>query len=46
VPWKDQRLMSQKLEFVEKATARGANVSALCAEYGISRQTGYKWLRR
>jgi putative transposase len=38
--------MSQKLEFVEKATARGANVSALCAEYGISRQTGYKWLGR
>ena len=38
--------MSQKLEFVEKATARGANVSALCAEYGISRQTGHKWLRR
>src|SRR5512138_2082307 len=38
--------MSQKLEFVEQATKPGANVSALCTEYGISRQTGHKWLRR
>jgi transposase InsO family protein len=38
--------MSQKMEFVEKASAPGANVSALCREYGISRQTGHKWLRR
>jgi putative transposase len=38
--------MSQKLEFIEKATASGANVSALCREYGISRQTGHKWIRR
>ena len=38
--------MSQKLEFVEKATASGANVAALCREYGISRQTGHKWIRR
>ncbi len=38
--------MSQKLEFVEKASTPGANISALCREYGISRQTGHKWLRR
>jgi transposase len=38
--------MSQKREFIEKATLSGANVSALCEEYGISRQTGHKWLRR
>jgi putative transposase len=38
--------MSQKMEFIEKATAPGANISGLCGEYGISRQTGYKWLRR
>ena len=46
MPWKDLRAMSQKLEFIEKATASGANVAALCREYGISRQTGHKWLRR
>jgi len=38
--------MSQKLGFIEKATASGANVAALCREYGISRQTGHEWLRR
>jgi len=38
--------MSLKLEFVKKATARGANISALCREYGITRQTGHKWLKR
>jgi putative transposase len=45
VPWKAHRIMSLKIEFVEKASA-GANVAALCREYGISRQTGHKWLRR
>src|SRR6185436_2042944 len=46
MPWKEQRAMSQKLEFVERATKPGARVSALCREYGISRETGYKWLNR
>jgi putative transposase len=46
MPWKDQRAMSQKMEFVERAMKPGARVSALCAEYGISRETGYKWLKR
>ena len=38
--------MSEKLKFIEKASTPGANISALCREYGISRQTGHKWLRR
>lgn len=38
--------MAQKLEFIEKAIVPGANVSALCREFGISRQTAHKWLRR
>jgi transposase InsO family protein len=38
--------MSQKVEFIEKAIAPGANISALCREFGISRQTAHKWLRR
>jgi len=38
--------MSLKLKFVEQAHAPGANIAALCREYGISRQTGHKWLRR
>ena len=38
--------MSLKMEFVERATRPGARVSTLCRDFGISRQTGYKWLRR
>lgn len=38
--------MSQKMEFVERAMKPGARVSSLCREYGISRETGYKWLKR
>jgi transposase InsO family protein len=46
MPWKEHRIMSLKLEFVQKATVKGANISALCREYGITRQTGHKWLKR
>lgn len=38
--------MSQKMEFIERAVRPGARISVLCREYGISRQTGYKWLNR
>lgn len=38
--------MSSKIEFVRLARRPGANVAALCRDAGISRQTGYKWLRR
>ena len=38
--------MSQKMEFVERAIKPGARISTLCREYGISRETGYKWLNR
>lgn len=38
--------MSQKLEFVERAMRPGVRMAALCREYGVSRETGYKWLNR
>jgi len=38
--------MGEKLKFIEAAILPGANISALCGEHGISRQTGHKWLRR
>src|SRR5262245_1171904 len=46
MPWKEHRAMSSKIEFVEKASQRNANISALCREHQISRQTGHKWLKR
>ena len=38
--------MDLRLEFVMLARQPGANVAALCRRFGISRKTGYKWLRR
>jgi putative transposase len=38
--------MSLKIEFAEKASQKGANIAAICREYQVSRETGYKWLRR
>ena len=38
--------MSLRGEFVVAAHQEGANMSAVCRECGISRKTGYKWLRR
>src|SRR5438874_2009945 len=46
MPWKEQRTMSLKLQFVEREARKGCNLSALCEEFGVSRQTGHKWLRR
>jgi transposase InsO family protein len=38
--------MSQRKGFVERASQADVNMSELCREYGISRKTGYKWLKR
>ncbi len=46
MPWKEVSTMSQRREFVMFAQAEEANISVLCERYGISRKTGYKWLRR
>ena len=46
MPWQERSVVSQRREFVAFAAQEGANVSALCDQYGISRKTGYKWLAR
>lgn len=38
--------MSKKMEFVALAAEPGAKLAPLCRQFGISRQTGYKWLKR
>jgi transposase InsO family protein len=46
MPWQEASIMDQRREFVMLASLEGATVSALCARFGISRETGHKWLRR
>jgi transposase InsO family protein len=46
MPWQVPTLMSQRHEFVQLAVQPGANFSALCRAFDISRKTGYKWCAR
>ena len=46
MPWQEVSAMSLKQEFVVLANQEGANVRELCRRFGISPQTGYKWLER
>ena len=46
MPWQEVSTMSLREEFVALASQEGANVRALCRQFGISPTTGYKWLGR
>jgi len=46
VAWREVSVMESRLEFVRLACCAGAEMSALCRRFGISRKTGYKWLAR
>ena len=44
--WQESDRVSQRLEFVNLARLEGSNISLLCRRFGVSRKTGYKWLKR
>lgn len=46
MPWREVSVMDQRREFVMLAKQAGANRRKLCEQFGISAQTGYKWLQR
>lgn len=46
VPWGERTVKMNREEFVRRVIAREKSKSALCREYGISRPTGDKWLKR
>lgn len=46
MPWKEKTVEQNREEFVRRALGHEATKSALCREYGISRVTGDKWIRR
>ena len=45
MPWKDKTVEELRKEFVEAAKSC-ENFSSLCREFGITRTTGYKWVKR
>lgn len=46
MPWRETWAMDERMRFVLAASEDEAVMSEVCAEFGISRQTGYKWLGR
>ena len=46
MPWKELCLMSVREEFVLSVQRSQDSFAELCREYGISRKTGYKWVKR
>ncbi len=46
MPWKVTNVLEQRISFVVRALHGQESMSALCREFGISRQTGYRWLKR
>lgn len=46
MPWQTRNKMDLKRDFVELACREGACMAELCRRFGISRPTGYQWLKR
>ena len=46
MPWKEVSAMSERKEFIERIQQEEVSFSVVCREFGVSRPTGYKWLRR
>jgi transposase InsO family protein len=46
MPWRCETVMDLRIEFVVQAKKKETSMSKLCKQFGISRPTGYLWLRR
>jgi transposase len=46
MPWKESRVVDERVKFVAEVLKGERKISELCQQYGISRKTGYKWIER
>lgn len=46
MPWQEITQVEQRRSFVSRYLLRRERMAELCAEFGISEKTGYKWVRR
>jgi transposase InsO family protein len=46
MPWKESLVPDQRMRFVLACLDDEESMAALCRRFGVSRPTGYKWLRR
>lgn len=46
MPWQEESTRELRRQFIQDVRSGATPVTELCAAYGISRKTGYKWLDR
>ena len=46
MPWLETDPMIERLKFVQDTLTDGPTMADVCARYGVSRPTGYKWIAR
>jgi transposase InsO family protein len=46
MPWRELKVVEERLKFVILASRKERSFRDLCQEFGISRVTGYTWLKR
>jgi putative transposase len=46
MPWRHTSPMDQKTQFIADYLRQTLSITELCALYGVSRKTGYKWIER
>jgi hypothetical protein len=46
MPWKESRILDQRLQFLSSYQKEEMSGADLCREYGISRPTAYRWINR
>lgn len=46
MPWRESSVIEERLRFVVAASRKEKRFGELCREFGISRPTGYMWLKR
>lgn len=46
MPWKEVTTMDARVSFILEWNSQKHQVTELCARYGVSRRTAYKWINR
>ena len=46
MPWKKTKPMSERVKFIAAYLENDDTFTDLCARFGVSRKTGYKWVDR
>ena len=46
MPWNETNAMEQRIQFIRDWLKKTHSVSELCALYGVSRKSAYKWIER